>query len=68
VPPEAVLASGDTGIVFVINDGRVERRSVRLGSATSAGQIVLSGLTPGTRLAAGDLSALADGVRIRAQE
>jgi RND family efflux transporter MFP subunit len=68
VPPEAVLASGDTGVVFVIDDGRVERRSVRLGSATPAGQIVLSGLTPGTRLAAGNLSALADGVRIRPQE
>jgi RND family efflux transporter MFP subunit len=68
VPPEAVLASGDTGVVFVINNGRVERRSVRLGSTTAAGQIVLSGLTPGTRLAVGDSSALADGVRIRAQE
>jgi hypothetical protein len=55
-------------VVFVINNGRVERRSVRLGSTTAAGQIVLSGLTPGTRLAVGDSSALADGVRIRAQE
>jgi hypothetical protein len=41
---------------------------VRLGSATPAGQIVLSGLTPGTRLAAGNLSALADGVRVRVQD
>jgi multidrug efflux pump subunit AcrA (membrane-fusion protein) len=63
-----VQASGDTGVVFVINDDRVERRSVRLGSTIPAGQVVLSGLTPGTRLAVGDPSALADGVRIRAQE
>ena len=67
VPPEAVQASGDTGVVFVISDGRVERRSVRLGAATPAGQFVLSGLTPGTQLAAGDLSRLADGVEVRAE-
>jgi RND family efflux transporter MFP subunit len=68
VPTDAVQADGDTGIVFVIADDRVERRSVRLGGATAAGQIVLSGLTPGTRLAAGDLSRLADGVRIRVED
>jgi RND family efflux transporter MFP subunit len=68
VPPEAVQASGDTGTVFVIVDDRIERRSVRLGSTIPAGQVVLSGLTPGTRLAVGDAAALADGVRIRAEE
>jgi RND family efflux transporter MFP subunit len=67
VPPDAVQANGDTGIVFVITGDRVERRSVRLGSATPAGQVVLSGLTPGTRLAAGDLSALTDGMKVRAE-
>jgi RND family efflux transporter MFP subunit len=65
VPPDAVQASGDTGVVFVIDDGRAERRSVRLGSRIPAGQVVLSGLTPGTRIASGDLSRLADGVKVR---
>ena len=68
VPPEAVLASGDTGVVFVINEGRVERRSVRLGSRISAGQVVLSGHVSGTRVAAGDLSRLADGVKVRTED
>jgi RND family efflux transporter MFP subunit len=68
VPPEAVQANGDTGTVFVIIDDRIERRSVRLGSAGPAGQVVLSGLTPGTRLAVGDPAELADGVRVRAEE
>jgi RND family efflux transporter MFP subunit len=67
VPPEAVLGNGDTGVVFVINDGRVERRSVRLGSRISAGQVVLSGLTSGTHIATGDLSRLADGVKVRTE-
>jgi RND family efflux transporter MFP subunit len=65
VPPSAVQADGDTGVVFVVNDHSVERRSVRLGARTAAGQIVLSGLTSGTRIAVGDLSRLADGAKIR---
>ena len=70
VPPAAVQTSGDTGdsdtgVVFVVNDHVVERRSVRLGSRTAAGQLVLSGLTSGTRIAVGDLSRLADGARVR---
>jgi RND family efflux transporter MFP subunit len=68
VPPEAVQASGDAGVVFVINEGRVERRSVRLGSRIAAGQVVLSGLTSGTRVAVGDLSRLADGVKVRTED
>jgi len=65
VPANAVQASGDTGVVFVLNDDHVERRSVRLGARTSGGQIVLSGLTAGARLAAGDLDQLTDGARVR---
>ena len=67
VPPDAVQASGDTGVVFVLADGRVERRSVRLGARVAAGQLVLSGLTAGTRVAAGDLSTLADGAKVRVE-
>jgi RND family efflux transporter MFP subunit len=65
VPPAAVQATGDTGVVFVLNDNRVERRSVRLGARTAAGQIVLSGLTAGARLATGDLDKLTDGAEVR---
>jgi RND family efflux transporter MFP subunit len=65
VPPAAVQTDGDTGVVFVVNDDSVERRSVRLGTRIAAGQIVLSGLTSGTRVAVGDLSRLADGARVR---
>jgi RND family efflux transporter MFP subunit len=65
VPPEAVQASGDTGVVFVIGDGTLERRTVRLGERTAAGQVVLSGLVSGGRVAVGDLSKLADGMKVR---
>jgi RND family efflux transporter MFP subunit len=65
VPPEAVQTSGDTGVVFVINGGSVERRSIKLGERVAAGQIVLSGLSAGTRIATGDLSKLEDGTKVR---
>jgi RND family efflux transporter MFP subunit len=63
-PTEAVIRKGDIGTVFIIDDGRVQRRAVRLGAQTAEGQIVLSGLQPGLMLAVGDLTKLSDGVRV----
>jgi RND family efflux transporter MFP subunit len=68
VPKESVQVDGDTGVVFVVADGGVERRTVRLGGQSAAGQVVLAGLTAGTRLARGDLGLLVDGSRVRIQE
>jgi hypothetical protein len=41
---------------------------VRLGAQSATGQVVLAGLTAGTRLARGDLSSLTDGSRVRFEE
>jgi len=65
VPPDAVQVDGDNGTVFIINDNTVERRVVRLGSRTSEGQLVLSGLTAGSRVVVGNLEALSDGAKVR---
>jgi len=65
VPPAAVQGSGDTGIVYVIDEDTVERRAVRLGTRSADGQIVLSGLESGARLAVTDFSQLSDGARVR---
>jgi len=65
VPSSAVQASGATGVVFVIRDNVLERRSVRLGREEGDRRIVLSGLTAGARVAIGDFAQLADGARIR---
>jgi RND family efflux transporter MFP subunit len=65
VPAEAVAGSGDVGAVFVVADGRVERRSVRLGARSGAEQVVESGLIAGTEVVVGGLDALADGARVR---
>ena len=65
IPPEAVTTSGDSRIVYVVHDSAVERRTVRLGARTDAGQIVTAGLDPGSTVAVGDLSRLRDGAKVR---
>ena len=67
IPAEAVQANGDTGVVFVIKDTTVERRAVRLGAKSPDGQVVLSGLAVGDRVAVGDLSLLSDGAKIHVE-
>ena len=68
VPAASVQVEGDTGVVFVVANGNVERRTVRLGAQSAAGQIVLAGVAAGTRLARGNLTVLADGSRVRIEE
>ena len=68
VPADAVAASGATGVVYVVHGASVERRAVRLGGKTGAGQIVTAGLDAGNIVALGDLSRLSDGIRIRIEK
>ena len=66
VPTDAVKAIGATGTVYrVTGDNRVEELQVRLGAKTAGTITILSGVAPGDRLAAGNLSHLKDGARIR---
>ena len=64
VPADAVQAQGETGVVFIVRGDTVERRAVKLGASGGEGQQVLAGLNPGDRVAIGDLSKLADGVKV----
>jgi RND family efflux transporter MFP subunit len=65
VPADAVQADGDNGIVYLVHDGSVERRAVKLGAKNADGQTVLSGLSGGEQLAVGDFSKLSDGGKVR---
>jgi RND family efflux transporter MFP subunit len=68
VPADAILASGDVSIAYVVHGSTVERRAVRLGGKTGAGQIVSAGLEVGSIVALGDLAKLSDGARIRIEK
>jgi hypothetical protein len=65
IPTDAIAANGTTSVVYVVHGSTVERRAVRLGGKTNAGQIVTAGVEPGNTVALGDLSKLSDGTRVR---
>jgi HlyD family secretion protein len=68
IPAEAVKDENGTKVVFVITDGKVERRAVGVGNARGGQIQVVAGLAGGERVALGDLSKLVDGARIELQE
>ncbi len=65
IPADAIATNGTTSVVYVVHGSTVERRAVRLGGKTNAGQVITAGLEPGNTVALGDLSKLSDGTRIR---
>jgi RND family efflux transporter MFP subunit len=68
VPSNAVQASGETGVVFILRGDIVERRAVRLGASSGDNATVLSGLSAGDRLAMGDFTQLKDGAKVRVEQ
>lgn len=68
VPTDAVTTSGNASIVYVVHGATVERRAVRLGGKSTAGQIISAGLEAGNTVARGDLEKLSDGVRVRIEK
>lgn len=65
VPADAIQVSGETGVVFVLNEDRIERRAVRIGGKRADGVAVVAGLRAGERLAASRLEQLEDGAEVR---
>ncbi|HEX3406091.1 MAG TPA: efflux RND transporter periplasmic adaptor subunit [Caulobacteraceae bacterium] len=66
VPPDAVQTE-DNGqsVVFVIADGKAERRAVRLGDKSADGQMIVAGLTPGETIAVEGADHLKDGAAVK---
>ncbi len=67
VPQRAMRRSGDSAVVFVLRDDRVERRAVSVGGATGDGIEVLSGLRAGESVVLDPPADLGDGSRVRAR-
>ncbi len=65
VPADAVQSEGDQSVVYIVQDGKAERRAVRLGAKTDAGQVLLAGVTPGEEVAIGGQGKLHDGSAVR---
>lgn len=68
VPESAVQVSGETGVLFVIKNDKLERRAVKIGGKSSDGLHVLSGLSAGESVAVGDMSKFSDGAKVQITE
>lgn len=66
LPAELVRGDGNSAIIYVATDdgGHVEARQVRLGQARAGRVAVISGLSPGDRVATTNLDKLHDGAEI----
>lgn len=67
VPRAAVRRQGEQDVVFVVADGRAERRAVRLGRPEGESYQVLAGLAPGDRVVVGG-KGLEDGARVKVRQ
>jgi RND family efflux transporter MFP subunit len=65
VPTEAVRGSASASVVFVVADGRAQRRPVTLGKSVGAEQEITSGLRAGERVIVAPPASLADGARVK---
>src|SRR5262245_48302484 len=61
VPTPAIQTDGGRSVVFVVNGGKVERRSVTLGPETAGHRHVLSGIRDGERVVLAAPPSLKDG-------
>jgi membrane fusion protein (multidrug efflux system) len=65
VPRAAIREEGGSPVVYVLRDGRVERRVVRLGEARGNEQDVIGGLADGEQVVVKGLDGLTDGQRVQ---
>ena len=67
VPKGAVALRDGANVVFVVKDGRVERRPARVAADGTASVRVLDGLEPGERVVIDPPAELADGAAVDAE-
>jgi len=67
VPTKAVRAADGKSIVFVLREGRVERRAVSVGTATGDQTEVLAGVTAGEQVVVEGPQTLKDGDKVKVQ-
>lgn len=65
VPRAAIREEGGNQVVYVVRDGRVERRVVRLGQARGSDQEVIGELADGDQVVVKGLDGLEDGQRVQ---
>jgi RND family efflux transporter MFP subunit len=67
-PKSAVRSDQGRDIVFVVKDGRAERRAITVGAAQGDQVEILSGLTAGERVVVEGPATIGDGARVTVKE
>ncbi|MGZ8868281.1 MAG: efflux RND transporter periplasmic adaptor subunit [Thermoanaerobaculia bacterium] len=65
VPRSAVRRDGETDVIFVVSDERLERRAVKVASTEGDRVRIASGITAGDKVVVAGPPELADGDRVR---
>jgi HlyD family secretion protein len=68
LPRQALRRDGDRDVVFVVIEGRLERRAVNVASAQGDTVTLRSGVTTGERVVTVADAELSDGMRVQVQE
>ena len=65
IPQQAVKDDGGQLVVFVIEDGTVDRRTVSVGRSIGTDIEIMAGVTPGDQVVVSGLGGLSDGQKVR---
>lgn len=68
IPADAVIRTGGATRVFIVRDGRAERRALRLGRTVGDRVEALSGLGPGDAVVVRGAATLVDGAGVQIQK
>jgi membrane fusion protein (multidrug efflux system) len=68
IPEQALTPEAERQCVFVVNDGKAERREVRIGGRRPGSVEVLAGLSAGERVVVEGTQKIRDGAPVRATE
>lgn len=68
IPKSAVRTDANTSFVYLLRDGKVERRAVKLGLDRGADIAVLAGVTPGDSLVVKGPESLRDGEKVEIRQ
>jgi multidrug efflux pump subunit AcrA (membrane-fusion protein) len=68
IPKSAVRSSGDSTYVFLLKNGKLERRGVKVGNDRGSDVEVMAGVNPGDHLVTGGPQNLQDGDTVRVNQ
>jgi RND family efflux transporter MFP subunit len=68
IPKSAIRTAEGSSVVFMVRNGVVERRAVRLGNANDKDQEIIAGLTEGDQVVVKGLEGLKDGQKVEVQQ